>query len=302
MQHAPLVNRLAVATASLLVILPAALAQAADADPSAASTAAPPALTLTAARDEWQFRLTGDLFSFDADLDRTLDNWTDESDRSGELYGATLGIKWPGMSAGSWLELSYRSGSMDGDIDYPFAPFQTVYDSDLTQMGLAIKGETGSRTNARGVPNRRWVWSVGYAYTHWDSLETTPGGAQFAEDTTTFHLLEITGGYSWAPLAVRTGAQSFFRLGPRLEGVLGIGMSVLEGDWFDDSLQIAFDFGGRGLLFADWTIHNITIGLEGGYQYIQYFSTIASDYYSENDKYSEALSGLIGRAECSIRF
>lgn len=122
------------------------------------------------------------------------------------------------------------------------------------------------------------------------------------EDTSTFHLLEITGGYSWAPLAVRTGDHSCFRLGPRLEGTLGIGASVLESDWHDDDTQLAFDFGGRALLFADWTVDNLTVGVEGGYQYIQYFSTIANDYYDENDSYSEAMSGLIARVECSVRF
>jgi hypothetical protein len=299
--HQPPFLSLAIAGAALLLTTQLYAAEPGTAsEKKTESEAAPPPLTLTAAKNQWEFRVTGDAFSFDADLDRTIQGWTDESDRSGDLYTATLDLKWPGMSPGNWLELKYGSGSMDGNIYYPFFP--TVYQSDLTQFGLAFKGESSSKKNKHGVPNRQWVWSVGYAYTHWDSHETRPDGGQFSEDDTTFHLLEITGGYTWAPLAIRTGDQSFFRLGPRLEGVVGIGVSVLTGDWYDDSTQIAFDFGGRALLFADWTLKGFTVGLEGGYQYIQYYSTIANDYYSANDKYSEAFSGLIVRAEASIRF
>ncbi len=308
MHHTPLKSLVCLVVTLLLTIGPNAAAQTSQPEQKPESVEPSPTLTLTAAKDQWQFRLAGDLFSYDSDFERTISGWTDSSDRSGELYGATLGIKWPGMSEGNWLEFAYRVGSLDGNFNYSFGT--SLYESDLTQFGIAIKGETSSKKNKSGVPNRRWVWSIGYAYTGWDSVETPldfypiyVNGIPYdhLDDTATFHLLEITGGYTWAPLAVRTGDQSFFRLGPRLEGVLGIGVSLLDSNWFDDSTQIAFNFGGRAMLFADWTIKNFTIGVEGGYQYIQYFSTIANDYF-ENDDYSEAFSGLIGRVEGSVRF
>jgi len=308
MYPTPFKSLVCVGATLLLAIGPNAAAQTTEPEKRAEAEAPPPALTLTAAKGEWQFRLTGDLFSYDADYSQTVSGYTYRSDRSGELYGGTLGIKWPGMSEGNWIELKYGVGSLDGKQYYDFEPFETLYESDMTQFGIAIKSETGSKKNKQGIPNRRWLWSIGYAYTQWDSTETAPPwyvwdytGTRYMDDTVTFHLLEITGGYTWAPLAVRTGDDSFFRLGPRFEGILGIGASVIETDYNYDSTQIAFNFGGRAMLFADWTIKNFTIGVEGGYQYIQYFSTIANDYY-ENDDYSEAFSGLIGRVEGSVRF
>ncbi len=284
-----------------------ALAQTAPTD----SGTAPVPLTMMAPRDQWQFQFSGDLFSFDSDYSQEVNGFEYESDRHGDLYGGALGIKWPGMSEGSWLELVYRAGDLDGNQYYNEfdLPPQTDFHSDMTQFGVALKGESGVRKNKDGVPNQRWVWSVGYSFTQWETTETAPPdfiwfatGTRYLEDTTTFHLLEVTGGYSWAPLALRTGDNSFFRLGPRLEGVLGVGASVLDSDWHEDDVQIAFNFGGRALVFADLTIRNVTIGAEGGYQYIQYYSLIANDYYWDNDNFSEAMSGFIGRVQCSVHF
>ncbi|MFO1478442.1 MAG: hypothetical protein U1F98_17555 [Verrucomicrobiota bacterium] len=287
--------------------------------PAEATNESPPEWLLVGQKGEWECVFRGEYFKSDMNYSQEYYNFQRNSTQSGQLYTGTLEVKWPGLPTGDAVFASFGSGRYDGTLMSPSYTAPSQLDSDMTYFTIGFQQSVTLAKNADGIPWSVLKWSCGYSYTGWDTTETAPPGyifgwtgTPYSHENANFNLCEVTAEYTCALLAIPTGKNSCLRFGPRAQGIVGVGFSIVKADWMTDgsSVEGAVDYGGKGSLFLDWSTRNLVIGIEGGYRYIGYtsygYEGDDSDYYDYDyttyDSYTRALHGPVATAYLSFRF
>ena len=294
----PIIKTLAV-TATTAVSVSSLLA-AEPASPSASTTGPTDTTAQMGTASGWMFQVSGDYFHFD--IDTTGGGQLSSSSIKGDLYGGSVYLKAPFMKVDDWLELSYRHGSLDG-TGFGGAPAFALANvhSDLDQVQLQYRWGF-LKVPKTTSPSLKVDLLVGAEYLgfqetdtlganyYWSSLfpaNATGNNVRKVDDSYVMFRAGLSGTwYFWTKWS--EDASKRFRIGLRGEALGGAGARIVDLTNADantldangiskTSANLAYNFTGKGLLYADYKMGNLSFLLEGGYQWMEYWSTVQGE-------------------------
>jgi len=257
--------------------------------------AAEPAPTDTTAQmgtaSGWMGQVSGDYFRYD--IATVGGPSLNSSSMKGDLYGGSVYLKLPSMKVDDWIELSYRHGSLDGTAfsSTAGAPAANVT-SDVDQVQLQYRWGFLKLPKTTS-PALKLDLLVGLEYLRFQETDTLPLAVddqtqwtwnvtgtrvrQIDDSYVTFRVGPSATWYFWTKWS--EDASKRFRIGVRGEALGGVGVRIddlsnansadLNELGIDKTTAyFAYNFNGKGLLYADYKMGNLSCLVEGGYQWM----------------------------------
>jgi hypothetical protein len=221
----------------------------------------------------WMFQASGDYFHYDLKWDFGPGYYNYKE--TGDQYGGTVYLKFPFMQVDDWVELSYHHGRFTGNGTRPDGHAYT----DVVDTDQAI------------LQYRRGIWKDRpqdpmfkldlLAGVSWDTDNNSYGVP--ANGNSTDHMRDNTYLFnaglsvSWYAWTKRSeDASKRFRVGLRAEGLGEVGATLedetISGTGFATVANeykpwLTWGVDGKGLVFADYKMGNVSFVLEGGWQF-----------------------------------
>lgn len=257
----------------------------------------PPATEVGLAEKGWRAQITGDWFYYTSTYQYAAMGDVPEisGDKVGSTYGATVSIGLPKWKDTSWLDFSYRSGDLKGDLSYesPTAGFGTSeVKTDLSELELRWRTSTAKVS-----------YGVGFIYQNWDSTENvnfvSPVRHEEVNSSVNNYLVNVYlgTGHIW-PIGDRFG------IGLRADLGGGMGYQDNSGRDLEDSFLLDATGSACGILKYSFPIfHSVgTAFAEGGYKGTYYYAVNTAQEGGRGQWESQWLYGPYVRLGLSFRF
>lgn len=174
-------------------------------------------------------------------------NYDYTADLDGSLHGFTISYLQRDMREnGVEFSLGYRTGSMDGDVDYNVVTAKA--DGDVSEFDAKVTFRMAHKGSFAPFLN------IGYLYRTTERTDTLPATWNFAATgnnkstiETYGHFFTFGGGATYAkPLTEK------FVLGGRLEGNVLVGGNWVEQTGLEDGHDYVYGLNGKATIFGDY--------------------------------------------------